>query len=239
MAGRVKSGDGGLCDASAPPVCRDALNYGVGTAVFAGVAGAALGYMVDRSLPPRRTGSLSIAPAPSPLFAPMAELAPSAGDTTAEVRPATSFQNAISIFGGGVAGVGAYAFLSQEFRGPCPDSPETQCPADRIPVGWRLAGAAVSGTAGYLVTRGITGAWSKPRTPSAVEVGVPRQETGLNWWQGGIVGAGVGALTTSFLAYGLHAGHELEMSDGQAALVIAPLGALIGFVVGGSHAQGR
>jgi hypothetical protein len=180
-----------------------------------------------------------IAPAPSPLFAPMAELAPPAGDTTKQLGPATGFQNAISIFGGAAAGIGVYALLSQDFRETCPDSPDTPCPTNRIPVGWRFVGAAVSGTAGYLLTRGMTGAWSKPRTPPAVEPVAPRQETGLNWWQGGIVGAGVGALTTSFLAHGLHAGDEMELTDGQAALVIAPLGALIGFVVGGSHAQGR
>jgi hypothetical protein len=131
------------------------------------------------------------------------------------------------------AGVGYFVGMVLEGQGGCPAGGgcgEAAHPESRV------IGAALFGVAGML----IGGSAAGPHTPKLQhpEVTEPaHQDSGMKWWQGGVIGAGVGALGAAFLNYGLHAGHGLEVTDDQSVVVIAPLGALLGFFVGGSLSQ--
>lgn len=178
-----------------------------------------------------------IAPTRSALFAVTAE-GPGGGevDTLPGRPPATAFQNAFSLFGAGLGTTGGWLLMSAEFRGDCPDDPLAGCPSEKLPIGWRLAGTAVSGVAGYVVARGMSGRWSRPRQPDSLAVSTRPEDRGVKWWQGAAMGTVVGGVAIVGLA---KAFRWNEQGDGEPVLIFAPVGAIIGLVVGGGLAQAR
>lgn len=86
--------------------------------------------------------------------------------------------------------------------------------------------------------RGIPTKVPDPRPQLEPRFG-PTQDTGTRWYQGAARGAVLGAVGTAFSAFVFRWGRGLEMKDQEAAVVVAPLGALVGAVVGGSLAQAQ
>ena len=175
-----------------------------------------------------------LAPAPSVLFASqpagLTERPAAHHDST---LPATRTQNAISLLGGAVGAAGGYLLAnSLGGIGGCPDGAGATC-NDETPLGWRIGGAAVGGAAGYLVTRGLTGRWSQ-RSPKVVAVDSLPEDRGTKWWQGAVIGGIVGGVGAPIFVQSFRLN---EQGDGVPAIVFAPIGALLGLVVGGSLAQ--
>lgn len=180
----------------------------------------------------------TIAPAPSVLFRTAepraaAEQEVVGGDSGAA---ATATQNGISLLGGGVGAVGGY-ILAASLRGMggCADLPGASC-ENEAPLGWRIGGAVVGGAAGYLVGRGLSGRWSKRAAPGEVSVELPHEDKGMRWWEGAALGGLVGGVGVPVLVNTFRLN---EGGDGVPAIAFAPVGALLGLVVGGSLAQSK
>lgn len=180
----------------------------------------------------------TIAPAASVLFH-AAEVTPVPGPALV-VRDsgaaASTAQNALSVLGGAVGAIGGYALAkSLGGLGGCPDTPGASCD-DETPLGWRIGGAVVGGAAGYLVGRGLSGRWTKRSPQNVVTLDAPPEDRGMQWWQGALAGGLIGGVGAPMLVKAFRLD---EQGDGVPAIAFAPVGALLGLVIGGSMAQSR
>lgn len=143
--------------------------------------------------------------------------------------------SALSIVGGALGAAGGYYLVANGVSGgPCPDAPGSSCGNGEASLGWKLGGTVVGGAAGYLVGRGLSGRWSRRPPPNEATVESPREDRGMKWWQGAVTGGLLGGVGTPMLAKVLRLD---EQGDGVPAVAFAPVGALLGLVVGGSLAQ--
>lgn len=101
---------------------------------------------------------------------------------------------------------------------------------DGIPV---LMATGAGALAGYLIGRSIPARRPNPRPQ--LEAEHPRvPDTGMKWWQGALAGGVVGGVVAPMTIHTLRLN---EQGDGVPAIAFAPVGALLGLVIGGSLAQ--
>lgn len=172
----------------------------------------------------------AIAPAPSVLFA--ASAADAAPGSNSMVDSALSRDpRELGAGIGAMAGlVAVYGLSHITLPTSCPTGSGSSCDSrwHSGPAGY-LAGAAIGAGAGYLIGRLINGPYHRPRPPSAP---LPN-DTGVKAWQGALVGVGVGAFALPVLVHGFHLDRG---GDGDAPIIYAPIGALIGAFVGAGGA---
>lgn len=178
-----------------------------------------------------------IAPAASVLFASTPEAAGS--DTVPAELVAARIRGGktgavVGAVTGTVLALGFWAI--GDHASVCEDLGPGECgnegPSPVILASSALAGAGI----GYLLGRSIPRKVPDPRPQLEPRLD-PTEDTGTKWYQGAARGAVLGAAVTAFSAFIFHWGPRMELQDDEAALVVAPLGALIGAVVGGSLAQ--
>ena len=176
-----------------------------------------------------------IVPAASVLFA------PAAGVGRAEPTPgqeeARRGSGGVGALIGGALGAGMVLFAySQGGHGKICDAsiPETCSGGNGLDGASMVIGTVGGAALGFLVDRSLRR--PRPASPHPI-VSIPRDtlppDTGLKWWQGSLLGAGLGGLGLVTAAKVMRWDEQSEIS----AYAFAPLGAIVGLVVGGSLAQ--
>lgn len=172
-----------------------------------------------------------IAPAPSVLFAASAAEAPPALHATTDTalsRDPREVGAGLGVMAGFAA---VYGLGRLNLPAGCPTAATASCPDRWHPgVGGYLVGAAIGGVAGYAIGRLINGPYHRPTPPPAT---LPKDK-GVKAWQGALVGAGVGAFALPILMHGFHLDRG---GDGDAPIVLIPVGAVIGAFVGAGSAM--
>ena len=101
---------------------------------------------------------------------------------------------------------------------------------DGIPV---LMATGAGALAGYLIGRSIPARRANSR-PLLEADHPPVHDTGMKWWQGAALGGIVGGVGVPILVNTFRLNQD---GDGVPAVAFAPVGALLGLVIGGSLAQ--
>jgi hypothetical protein len=174
-----------------------------------------------------------IGPAPSRLFAVGSGTA-SPGVSADTLPKVGDHRVAGALIGGVLGGAVAYVFASNA-GGDCTTGVPSECSGeDGSAVFGALAGAAVGAGFGYLMGRSTP----KARPPANVQPVAPIQDTGIKWWQGGLMGLGVGAAAGAGLGKYYDSNHECHCEDpGMGVYTGAFVGGLLGMLIGAGVAQ--
>lgn len=188
--------------------------------VVASTMGAVVGMFIGSSLAGPH--------APRPVLAPM-----SSADSLSQARRRGGKVGAI--LGGLIAGGAMAVIAARDGREPICDAmlPE-HCwggdGLDRTSVVLAIGAGAFSG---YLIGRSIPARRPNPRPYLETEQ-PPIRDTGMKWWQGALTGGVIGGVGAPMLVKAL----RLDQQGGDVpAVAFAPMGALLGLVIGGSLAQ--
>lgn len=185
--------------------------------------------------PALRAQTPRIAPAPSVLFG---AVVPAKGTATRPDTIAGSRRRDVryTLVGGLLgAGLGLAFLLLDDGASVCTTAVPPTC-YDRGPGAELVVGGALLGAgAGFILSRTAPTRVVRPASDTLQVAPLP-MDRGVKAWQGAVIGTVVGGVALPILASSLR---WTESGDGVPAIAFAPLGALIGLVVGGSLAQGQ